>query len=155
MTARTKSLGAFLSVCLLFSVLTGGAGALDNVDMQRIWEANGAVEGLQEFQFGVVDWKEHKAVVEGEADLPLDPSPQQKLLAGRKATVDAQRKLLYLLYEMKFGLPKKLTSIEVKGHIIGPYVVEEQISGGRATVRVIIPLKRLLEECVIWEGEAG
>ncbi|MCF7935333.1 MAG: hypothetical protein K9L28_03180 [Synergistales bacterium] len=147
-------MGVFLAAVLCVAFLATAAGALEDVDLQRIWKANGAVEGLQEFRFGVVDWTEQTAVVQGEAELPPDPTPQQRLLAGRKALVDARRKLLYLLYEMKFGLPKKLTSIEVKGHIVAPHVTRETVSGGRATAQVVIPLRRLFETCVIWEGEA-
>jgi len=127
------------------------ARKLSEGEIRTIWRANGAVPGVQEFQFGVVDWESRTAAVTGRSS-PEASTPSGRLLAKRQAVADAQRNLLYLLYELRYGLPERISSIEVEGHVVMGHIDYQGEEGSRYVVEVSLPLHRLLEECVIWKA---
>jgi len=137
-------------LALVFSC-SGYASPLSEREMRKIWLNNGAVEGEQTFQFGVVDWISGTVFVEGSSPL-MSATPQEKLLAGRRAVVQAQKKLLYLLYELRYGLPRRIASIEVEGEVVMGHVDRRGVRDGDYVVEVALPLRRLLEECVLWKA---
>jgi hypothetical protein len=130
---------------------SGYASSLSDQEMRKIWLNNGAVQGEQAFQFGVVDWISGTVFVEGSSPL-MGNTPQGKLLAGRRAVVQAQKKLLYLLYELRYGLPRRIASIEVEGQVVMGHVDRRGVRNGDYVVEVALPLRRLLEECVLWKA---
>ncbi len=129
----------------------GEASPLSEREMRKIWVNNGAVEGEQVFHFGVVDWISNTVFVEGSSPL-MGTTPQEKLLAGRRAVVQAQKNLLYLLYELRYGLPRRIASIEVEGEVVMGHVDRRGVRNGAYVVEVALPLRRLLEECVLWKA---
>ncbi len=155
--SKTKNIVAcgMLVLCALILLplfASSGEGAsLSEREMRKIWVNNGAVEGDQVFQFGVVDWISGTVFVEGISPLP-NATPQGKLLAGRRAVVQAQKKLLYLLYELRYGRPRRIASIEVEGKVVMGHVDRRGVRNGNYVVEVALPLRRLLEECVLWKA---
>ncbi len=147
-----------VNACLLLAlaVLAWGGAAearkLSEGEIRTIWRSNGAVQGVQEFQFGVVDWESRTVAVAGRSS-PAAPTPSGKLLAKRQATADAQRNLLYLLYELRYGLPDRISSIEVEGRVVMGHIDHQGEEEDRYVVEVSLPLHRLLEECVIWKAQ--
>ncbi len=142
-------LGIFLFLPLSSS--SGEGAVLSDREMRKIWINNGAVEGEQVFQFGLVDWISGTVFVEGSSPL-MSSTPQGKLLAGRRAVVQAQKKLLYLLYELRYGLPRRIASIDVQGKVVMGHVDRRGVQNGNYVVEVALPLRRLLEECVLWKA---
>ena len=115
--------------------------------------AMGVVTGIvQEFQFGMVDWESRTVAVVGRST-PEATTPAGKLLAKRQAVADAQRNLLYLLYELRYGLPERLSSIKVEGQVVMGHIDRQGEEDHRYVVEVSLPLHRLLEECVIWKAQ--
>ncbi len=155
-TIFTKMLEMVLGVTILLFALGGTAGAapLSEGDILRIWRNNGAVQGVQEFHFGVVDWPNRVVAVEGRGPVPWSAQPNARLLARRHAVADAQRKLLYLLYELRYGLPRGIDSIAVEGHVVMGHISQEGQDEQGYWVDVELPLQRFLEECVIWKARA-
>lgn len=123
--------------------------ALSKEALQTIWENNGAAEGIQEFRFGMVDWVGGTVAVEGMAPL-VSSSAQARLLARKAARTDARRRLLLLLYELRYGLPEKLQAIEVTGRVVEGHVDFQGVRGGHYVVGLTLPLERLLDECVLF-----
>ena len=117
-----------LGVAVFLLVLGGAAQAapLSEGDIVRIWRNNGAVQGVQEFHFGVVDWPNRVVAVEGRGPVPWSTEPNARLLARRHAVADAQRRLLYLLYELRYGLPRGIDSIAVEGHVVIGHIYQER-----------------------------
>ncbi len=147
-----RRLAALALLSAAFFVLSSGAAsALSKSDLERIWRNNGAVEGIQTFRFGLVDWAGGSASVEGTA-LLRDSSAQAGLLARRGAASDARKRLLLLLYEIRYGLPERLKSIEVSGTVVEGHVDYAGIRGDRYVVGVTLPLERLFDECVLFEA---
>jgi hypothetical protein len=144
-----RRLGLLLCACLLFGALP--SEALSEADLDRIWRNNGAVEGIQAFRFGHVDWAGRSVSVEGSA-LVKDGAPQSRLLARRGAALDAKRKLLLLLYEIRYGLPERLRSIEVSGRVVEGHVDYAAVEGDRYVLSVTLPLERLFDECVLFDA---
>lgn len=146
-----------LHVAMALLVLAGGgillnvlpASALTGETLQRIWENNGAVEGIQEFRFGMVDWVGGTVAVEGMAPLS-SASAQARLVARKAARTDARRRLLLLLYELRYGLPERLESIEVSGRVVEGHVDFQGIRGSKYLVGLTLPLDRLLDECLLF-----
>lgn len=141
---------------LVLLVCLSGAGpvearSLSERELLTIWRANGAVQGVQEFQFGVVDWEGRTVAVTGAS--PLGSGSQGRLLAKRQAVADAQRNLLYLLYELRYGLPERLASIAVEGHVVMGHIDRQGEEADRYVVEVSMPLQRFLEECVVWKAK--
>ncbi len=58
---------------------------------------------------------ERVVAVEGRGPVPWSTEPNARLLARRHAVADAQRRLLYLLYELRYGLPQGIDSIAWRG----------------------------------------
>lgn len=145
-----------LGVAVFLLVLGGAAQAatLSEGDIVRIWRNNGAVQGVQEFHFGVVDWPNRVVAVEGRGPVPWSTEPNARLLARRHAVADAQRRLLYLLYELRYGLPQGIDSIAVEGHVVMGHIYQEGQDEQGYWVDVELPLQRFLEECVIWKARA-
>lgn len=146
----------FLVVTVFLFALGGTAWAapLSEGDIVRIWRNNGAVQGVQEFHFGVVDWPNRVVAVEGRGPVPWSTEPNARLLARRHAVADAQRRLLYLLYELRYGLPRGIDSIAVEGHVVMGHISQEGQDEQGYWVDVELPLQRFLEECVIWKARA-
>ena len=107
--------------------------------------AVGAAQGIQVFRFGVVDWSGESVTTKGQAPL-LSSSSRDRVLAKRGALTDARRNLLCLLYEIRHGLPEKITSIEVEGEVAGGQVDFNGVKNGVYTVEVTMPLKRFFAE---------
>ncbi len=150
---RSPRLGLILALFVLAVVLCPGtAQAVTQTDVDAIWLNNGAVEGVQEFRFGWVDWRGGSVSVTGEEPV-RGSSPGQKLLARRAALTDARRNLLLLLYEIRYGLPEKLQSIEISGEIGETHIDSERISNKKYIVELTVPLDVLLNECVIFSAE--
>ena len=126
-------------------------GALTEDQIRTIWRNNGAVEGIQVFRYGVVDWQEGSVAAEGRAPV-RSPSASSRLLAKRAALTDARRNLLFLLYEMKFGLPERLSSIEVQGELVEDRIDYLGVREGISIVGVTVPLDRFLSESLIFSG---
>jgi len=112
---------------------------------QSIVESKSATEDIQVFRFGVVDWKGESVTSQGKAPLP-STSPQDQMLAKRGALTDARRNLLCLLYEIRHGLPEKITSIEIEGDVVDGQVDFQGVKDGVYTVEVTVPLKRFFTE---------
>ena len=126
------------------------ASVLNEAEFQTIWRNNGAVEGIQEFSYGQIDWTERTAIVQGRAPLPDDPAPSRKLLARRAAVTDLYRRTLGLLYEVKYGLPRRVQSISLEGWVHPGKFVSEEAVDGQYVVEAVMPLKQLLEDCVVF-----
>lgn len=140
-----------LSVLALMVTVTPAAFGISQKDLDRIWMNNGAVEGIQEFRFGYVDWVGASVSVEGSA--PINGvSPSARILAGRAAVTDARRNLLLLLYEMRYGFPERLESIDISGKVVEPHIDSERIHEGNLEISLTLPLERLLDECVIFSA---
>lgn len=140
----------YLLLLLLF-LPSLAEGALTEDQLRTIWRNNGAVEGIQVFRYGVVDWQGGSVAAEGRAPV-RSPSPSSRLLAKRAALADARRNLLFLLYEMKFGLPERLTSIEVQGELVEDRIDYLAVRDGISIVGVTVPLDRFLSESLIFSG---
>ena len=84
----------YLLLLLLF-LPSLAEGALTEDQLRTIWRNNGAVEGIQVFRYGVVDWQGGSVAAEGRAPV-RSPSPSSRLLAKRAALTDARRNLLFL-----------------------------------------------------------
>ncbi len=134
-------------LCLCMNV--GSLEALSGEALNRIWENNGAVQGIQEFRFGMVDWVGGTVAVEGKVPI-RSASVQSRLVARRLARTDARRQLLLLLYELRYGLPEKLQSIEVSGRVVEGHIDFQGIRGSDYVVGLTLPLDRLLDECVLF-----
>ena len=149
-----KPVGVWLVLALALVSWGGVAEArrLSEGEIKTIWRSNGAVEGVQEFQFGLVDWESRTVAVVGRST-PEATTPAGKLLAKRQAVADAQRNLLYLLYELRYGLPERLSSIKVEGQVVMGHIDRQGEEDHRYVVEVSLPLHRLLEECVIWKAQ--
>ena len=142
----------YLYLLLLALLLPSLAeGALTEEQLRTIWRNNGAVEGIQVFRYGVVDWQGESVSAEGRAPVH-SPSASARLLAKRAALADARRNLLFLLYEMKFGLPERLTSIEVQGELLEGRIDYFGVRDGISIVEVTAPLNRFLSESLIFSG---
>ena len=144
-----------LSILVLAALLLAVSGAeaasvLNEAEFQTIWRNNGAVEGIQEFSYGQIDWIERTAIVEGRAPLPEDPAPSRKLLARRAAVTDLYRRTLGLLYEVKYGLPRRVRSISLEGWVHPGKFISEGAVDGQYVVEAVMPLKQLLEDCVVF-----
>ena len=143
------------SILVLAALLLAVSGAeaasvLNEAEFQTIWRNNGAVEGIQEFSYGQIDWTERTAIVEGRAPLPEDPAPSRKLLARRAAVTDLYRRTLGLLYEVKYGLPRRVRSISLEGWVHPGKFISEGAVDGQYVVEAVMPLKQLLEDCVVF-----
>lgn len=152
-----RFLAGSVLVSMMVLFIAGGAALaapLSEADIQRIWHNNGAVEGVQEFHFGVVDWPNRIVAVEGRGPVPWSTEPNARLLARRHAVADAQRRLLYLLYELRYGLPQGIDSISVEGQVVMGHIYQEGQDERGYWVDVELPLQRFLEECVIWKARA-
>ncbi|QTX32229.1 hypothetical protein KAR29_13125 [Aminithiophilus ramosus] len=136
---------------LLLPFLSLSAGALSEADLSRIWRNNGSVEGIQIFRFGLVDWSGRSASVEGAVPL-RDSSAQARLLARQGASLEAKKRLLLLLYEIRYGLPERLRSIDVSGSVVEGHVDFAGVREGRYVLEVTLPLERLFDECVLFEA---
>lgn len=136
---------------LLLPLLSLSAWALAEADLSRIWRNNGSVEGIQVFRFGLVDWSGRSVSVEGAVPLRND-SAQARLLARRGASLEAKKRLLLLLYEIRYGLPERLRSIEVSGSVVEGHVDFAGVREGRYVLEVTLPLERLFDECVLFEA---
>ncbi len=136
---------------LLLPFLSLSAGALSEADLSRIWRNNGSVEGIQIFRFGLVDWSGRSALVEGAVPL-RDSSAQARLLARQGASLEAKKRLLLLLYEIRYGLPERLRSIDVSGSVVEGHVDFAGVREGRYVLEVTLPLERLFDECVLFEA---
>jgi len=146
-------LGFVITLVLAAAVFCPRAAlAVTQDEVDAIWKNNGAVEGVQEFRFGYVDWRGGSVTVEGREPL-RGSSPSAKLLARRAAVTDARRNLLLLLYEIRYGLPEKLQSIEISGEIGETHIDSERIQGGEFIVELTVPLDVLLNECVIFSAD--
>lgn len=149
---KRPRLAVALSVLVLMAAMTPAASfAISQEDMDRIWTNNGAVEGIQEFRFGFVDWVGASVSVEGSAPIK-GVTPLARILAGRAAVTDARRNLLLLLYEIRYGLPEKLESIDISGKVVEPHIDSERIRDGNLEISLTLPLERLLDECVIFSA---
>ncbi len=115
---------------------------------QSIAEAKSGSEDIQVFRFGVVDWKGESVTSQGKAPLS-SPSSRDQMLAKRGALTDARRNLLCLLYEIRHGLPEKISSIEIEGEVVDGQVDFQGVSNGVYTVEVTVPLKRFFTESKI------
>lgn len=142
---------ALSALILMMAMAPDVSLAISHEDLDRIWINNGAVEGIQEFRFGYVDWVGASVSVEGSAPIK-GVSPAARILAGRAAVTDARRNLLLLLYEMRYGLPEKLESIDISGKIVEPHIDSERIRDGNLEISLTLPLERLLDECVIFSA---
>ncbi|HDQ92629.1 MAG TPA: hypothetical protein ENN89_00745 [Synergistetes bacterium] len=125
--------------------------AISRSDMETIWRNNGAVEGVQEFRFGYVDWIGSSVSVEGKGPIRNNSGPA-KILAQKAAVTDGRRNLLLLLYEIRYGLPARLESIDISGKVVEPHIDSEMIIGDEYKISITLPLERLLEECVIFSA---
>lgn len=137
-----------LALFLVF-IAPQGAPALSLQDRETIWKNNGAVAGIQQFRFGMVDWEGSSVAVEGIA-LLSGSSVSARLVARRAARSDARRKLLLLLYELRYGLPEKLEAIEVSGQVVTGHIDFQGLRGGEYVVGLTLPLERLMDECVLF-----
>ncbi|MDO9508450.1 MAG: hypothetical protein Q7I97_03765 [Thermovirgaceae bacterium] len=149
MRCRVCQAIAVVTLGSLFLGFSGAALAISPLNMEKIWKNNGAVEGIQEFRFGLVDWTGLTVSVEGVAPLK-GALPSARLLGQRAALTDARRNLLLLLYELRFGLPEKLESIEVSGRIAEAHIDFERVKDENYIVGLTLPLEKLLDECVIF-----
>jgi len=145
--SRNTLIGVLLFAAL--SLLQSEVQAVTSDELERIWKNNGSVEGVQDFRFGHVDWLGYSVAVEGKAPV-AGSAPSAKLLAQRAAITDARRNLLLLLYEIRYGLPEKLHSIDISGKVVEPFIDFARISGGTYEVGLTLPLDRLLDECVVF-----
>ncbi len=136
---------------LLLPLLPLSAWALSEADLSRIWRNNGSVEGIQIFRFGLVDWSGRSASVEGAVPL-RDSSAQARLLARQGASLEAKKRLLLLLYEIRYGLPERLRSIDVSGSVVEGHIDFAGVREGRYVLEVTLPLERLFDECVLFEA---
>ncbi len=154
---KRKSWGGCLKAGVLFVVLfsgvslCSGAEGFSTREIAQIWRNNGAFEGEQVFQFGTVDWIGQSVFVEGASPL-MSVTSQGRLLARKRALVQAQKKLLYLLYEVRYGLPERVAAIEVEGHVVMGHVDRQGVEKGQYVVEVTLPLARLLKECIVWKA---
>jgi len=141
-----------LSVLILMATMVPAVSfAISQKDLNSIWVNNGAVDGIQEFRFGYVDWIGSSISVDGKA--PINgASPSARILAGRAAVTDARRNLLLLLYEIRYGLPERLESIDISGKVVEPHIDSERINDGNLEISLTLPLERLLDECVIFSA---
>jgi len=143
-----------VSGAVLFAALVpagiASATSLSEMEIRTIWRNNGAVEGVQEFSFGTIDWNGRAVTVRGRVPVPADPSPAQKLLARRAAVTDLYRRTLGLLYEVKYGLPRRVESISLEGWVHPGKFAAEGIEDGHYVVEAVMPLRRLLEDCVVF-----
>jgi hypothetical protein len=148
---KRRRLSLVLSVLVMSVTLAPAAFGVSQEDLDRIWVNNGAVEGIQEFRFGYVDWVGSSISVEGKAPIS-GASPSARILAGRAAVTDARRNLLLLLYEMRYGFPERLESIDISGKVVEPHIDSERIHEGNLEISLTLPLERLLDECVIFSA---
>jgi hypothetical protein len=125
--------------------------AISQSDLETIWRNNGAVEGVQEFRFGYVDWVGLSVSVDGKGQLRNNSAPA-RIMAQRAAVTDARRNLLLLLYEIRYGLPARLESIDISGKVVEPHIDSERIVEDRYEIGITLPLERLLDECVIFSA---
>jgi len=125
--------------------------AVSQEDLNRIWRNNGAVEGIQEFRFGLVDWQGGMVSVNGRAPLKVQ-TPSARLLARRAALTDARRNLLLLLFELRYGLPERIESIEIEGRVTEAHVDFSRITGDTYEIGLTLPLDMLLDKCVIFSA---
>lgn len=116
--------------------------------LQSILEAKSGSEDIQVFRFGVVDWKGESVTSQGKAPLP-STSSRDLMLAKRGALTDARRNLLCLLYEIRHGLPEKMSSIEIEGEVVDGQVDFQGVSNGVYTVEVTVPLMHFFTESKI------
>ena len=145
-----KKAGALLFLFFLLAPPQGIA-ALSPEQMELIRQNNGGAEGIQVFRYGVVDWSGGSVTAVGKGPL-LSGAPHDRLLAKRSAVSDARRNLLFLLYEMKFGLPEKLQSIEVSGEVVEGNIDFQGSRNGMFIVEVTVPLDRFLSESLIFSS---
>ena len=66
--------------------------------------------------------------------------------------MEAKKRLLLLLYEIRYGLPERLRSIEVSGSVVEGHVDFAGVREGRYVLEVTLPLARLFDECVLFEA---
>ncbi len=71
------------------------------------------------------------------------------MLAKRAALSDARRNLLYLLYEIRYGLPENYTSIEVEGEVVDGQVDFQGLANGFYTVELTTSLEQFFSETKI------
>ncbi len=147
---------ALFCVLLLLPAAAFGTYADDAVlaemQFQALWEEAGPVEDIQAYRFGVVDWKGETVTTRGHAPLHASSS-QGQMMAKRAALTDARRNLLYLLYEIRHGLPERFSSIEVEGEVVDGQVDFQGVRDGVYTVEVTVPLKRFFAESKIVRAE--
>ena len=150
MMSRSRFSILVLAALLLAVSGAEAASVLNEAEFQTIWRNNGAVEGIQEFFYGQIDWTERTALVQGRAPLPGDAAPSRKLLSRRAAVTDLYRRTLGLLYEVKYGLPRRVQSISLEGWVHPGKFVSEGAVDGQYVVEAVMPLKQLLEDCVVF-----
>ncbi len=122
--------------------------AISDWQIHRLWQLNGSVQGIQEFPHGYINWEEKEAIVYGKAPLRAESS-QHKLLALKAAKMIAQRNLLYLLQEIKYGKDVSIKKEKISGVVaLGNMYYYQQ--NNTFIVKIIIPIKRLIEECVVF-----
>ena len=146
-----RPLAAFLLAVVLVQISSPAFSSLTTSQMDRIWENNGKVEGIQVFRYGVVDWTGRWVSAEGRFQ-PASHSAGDRLLAKRGAMADARRNLLCLLYEMKFGLPERLQAIDVTGEVVEGNMDFQGLKNGFFVVEVTVPLERFLSESLIFSS---
>lgn len=144
-----RILPLFLLLFLLAAARGCASLSLEQIDQIR--RNNGGAEGIQVFRYGVVDWSGGSVTAVGKGPL-LSGAPHDRLLAKRSAVSDARRNLLFLLYEMKFGLPEKLQSIEVSGEVVEGNIDFQDSRNGMFIVEVTVPLDRFLSESLIFSS---